>query len=85
MFLTIVFLVSLAYILYHQKVLQRAYFEKIKFNKGDRLMKIYNAEGVVVLRGHLGTTLRSGMAYPCLAQDERQDGSICLEWMNRVR
>ncbi|KAF2901313.1 hypothetical protein ILUMI_04874 [Ignelater luminosus] len=85
LFLMIVFLVSLAYILYQQKVLQRAYFEKIKFNKVDRLIKIYNTEGIDVIRGRLGTTMNYDKVHSCLPTDERNDGSICLEWMNRAR
>ncbi|KAF5289192.1 hypothetical protein FQR65_LT00078 [Abscondita terminalis] len=85
LFLTIVFLVTLAYVLYQQKVLQRAYFEKIKFNKGDRVMKIYNADGMDAIRGRLGIKMNYKEAHSCMPTDERKDGSICLEWMDRAR
>ncbi|XP_018320053.1 myogenesis-regulating glycosidase isoform X2 [Agrilus planipennis] len=85
LFLTIVALVGLAYILYQQQVLRRAYFEKIKFSQNDRVINIYNNEGIEVLRGRLGTTLNYNKAFPCLRTDEKADGSICLEWMNHAR
>ncbi|XP_017773034.1 PREDICTED: uncharacterized family 31 glucosidase KIAA1161 isoform X2 [Nicrophorus vespilloides] len=85
LFLTIVLLVGLAYVLYHQKVLQRAYFDKIKFSKVQRIIKIYNAEGVDIVQGRLGTTLNYDKVLPCLAEDDRNDGSICMEWMHRAR
>ncbi|KAF5283626.1 hypothetical protein FQA39_LY17275 [Lamprigera yunnana] len=85
LFLTIVFLVTLAYVLYQQKILQRAYFEKIKFNTVDRAIKIYNTDGADVIRGRLGTTMNYKEAHSCLPTDEREDGSICLEWMDRAR
>lgn len=85
LFLTVIFLVGLAYVLYQQKVLQRAYFDKIKFNKAKRVMKIFNADGVEIIKGRLGTTLNYDKVYPCLPQDDRGDGSICMEWMERAR
>lgn len=86
LFLAIIFLVGVAYILYQQKVLQRAYFDKIKFNKVKRIMKIYNVEGTdVIIRGRLGTTFQYDKVHPCLPEDDRNDGSICLEWMDRSR
>ncbi|KAK9736668.1 Glycosyl hydrolases family 31 [Popillia japonica] len=85
LFLVVVFLVGLAYVLYHQKLLQRAYFEKIKFNKAKREMKIFNIAGDIVIRGNLGTTIGYDKVHPCLPSDTRQDGSICFEWMERSR
>lgn len=85
LFLIIVFLVGLAYILYQQKVLQRVYFEKIKFNKAKREIKIFNSEGDTVILGNLGTTIGYDKVYPCLPSDTRHDGSICFEWMERSR
>lgn len=86
LFLAIIFLVGVAYILYQQKVLQRAYFEKIKFNKVKRIMKIYDNDGTnVIIKGRLGTTLSYDKVHPCLAANDRNDGSICLEWMERAR
>ncbi|XP_031337819.1 myogenesis-regulating glycosidase isoform X1 [Photinus pyralis] len=85
LFLTIIFLVTLAYVLYQQKVLQRAYFEKIKFNKAARLIEIYNLDGINSIRGRLGITMNYKQAHSCLPADERNDGSICFEWMDRAR
>lgn len=86
LFLAIIFLVGVAYILYQQKVLQRAYFDKIKFNKVKRIMKIYNSDGTdVIIKGRLGTTLYYDKVHPCLIENDRNDGSICLEWMQRAR
>lgn len=85
LFLVIVFLVVLAYVLYHQQVLTRAYFEKIKFNKAKRVIRIFNTEGIEIINGRLGTTINYDTVYPCLDEDFATDGSICLEWMNRAR
>ncbi|XP_044259481.1 myogenesis-regulating glycosidase isoform X1 [Tribolium madens] len=85
LFITIVVLIFCAYFLYHQKVLQKAYFQKIKFNKIKRLMKIYNTEGVEIIRARLGTTIKYDKALPCLPIDEKHDGSICFEWMGNAR
>ncbi|KRT82076.1 glycoside hydrolase, partial [Oryctes borbonicus] len=85
LFIVIVFLVGLAYVLYQQKLLQRAYFEKIKFNKAKREIKIFNSEGDIVIRGNLGTMIGYDKVHSCLPSDSRQDGSICFEWMERSR
>ncbi|XP_066262910.1 myogenesis-regulating glycosidase isoform X2 [Euwallacea similis] len=85
LFITIVVLICCAYFLYNQKVLAKAYFERIKFNKNKRLMKIYNKDGTELLNARLGTTINYDKVLPCLPQDERRDGSICLEWMDRAR
>ncbi|KAL3277390.1 hypothetical protein HHI36_012739 [Cryptolaemus montrouzieri] len=84
LFITIVFLVSFAYVLYHQKVLHRAYFEKIKFNHIKRLMKIFNSEGQEIINANLGLTLNVDAVHPCLPKDQVEH-SICLEWMQRAR
>lgn len=85
MFLIIVFLVGLAYVLYHQQVLTRAYFEKIKFNKDKRVIRIFNTDGIEIINGRLGTTIDYDTVYPCLDDHIKDDGSICLEWMDRAR
>lgn len=54
LFLCIVFFVGFAYIMYHQQVLAGAYFEKIKFSKGNREIKVFNKEGAEIMNGHLG-------------------------------
>lgn len=54
LFLIIVFLVGYAYIMYHQKVLTRLYFDKVKFNKAERTIRIYNQRGHESISGKLG-------------------------------
>lgn len=56
LFLTIVFLVGYAYIMYHSKVLAHLYFDKVKFDKVKRFIKIYNENGNEMLTGSLGMT-----------------------------
>ncbi|KAJ8965872.1 hypothetical protein NQ314_003852 [Rhamnusium bicolor] len=85
LFITIIVLIVTAYFLYHQKILAKAYFEKIKFNKVKRHMKIYNNEGVEIVLARLGTTINYDKVFPCLPMDKKKDGSICLEWMHRAR
>lgn len=85
LFITIVVLICCAYFLYHQKILAKAYFEKIKFNKDKRIMKIFNNDGIEIINARLGTTLNFNKVLPCLPHDDRHDGSICLEWMDKGR
>lgn len=85
LFFLIVFLVSFAYVLYEQKVLQKAYFEKIKLNNVQRIMKIFNDDGKEAFTAKLGTTLNYDTVNPCLPEDQLKDGSICMEWMHRAR
>ncbi|XP_060526569.1 myogenesis-regulating glycosidase isoform X2 [Cylas formicarius] len=85
LFITIVVLICSAYFLYHQKILAKAYFEKIKFNKDKRIMKIFNTDGVEIIHARLGTTINFDKVLPCLEMDQRNDGSICMEWMYRAR
>nr|CAD7594626.1 unnamed protein product [Timema genevievae] len=85
MFLCIVFLVGFAHVFYHQQVLQRAYFHLIRFNNEERIVRLYNDAGVEILHGNLGTFLNYETAYKCLEHNQKTDGSVCLEWMNRAR
>ncbi|XP_063225903.1 myogenesis-regulating glycosidase isoform X2 [Bacillus rossius redtenbacheri] len=85
LFLCIVFLVGFAHVYYHQQVLQRAYFEFIRFNHEERVVRVYNDAGAEVLLGDLGTMLRPGRGHNCLVRDQRSDGSVCLEWMHQAR
>ncbi|XP_073978465.1 myogenesis-regulating glycosidase isoform X2 [Rhodnius prolixus] len=85
LFLAIVFLVGFAHVFYHQQVLQRAYFEKIRFNKEERVVRLFNNEGVEIALGYLGVDLPSGdTVYHCLPKDQKPD-MVCLEWMHRAR
>ncbi|XP_018567026.1 myogenesis-regulating glycosidase isoform X2 [Anoplophora glabripennis] len=83
--IAIIVLIVTAYFLYSQKILAKAYFEKIKFNKLKRHMRIYNNLGNELLFAKLGTTIRYEKVLPCLPTNKRHDGSICLEWMHRAR
>lgn len=58
LFLIIVFLVGYAYIMYHQKVLTRLYFNTVKFDKGDRSIRIYNYRGQETISGKLGMLVK---------------------------
>ncbi|XP_054285372.1 myogenesis-regulating glycosidase isoform X2 [Macrosteles quadrilineatus] len=86
MFLTVVFLVGFAHVFYHQQVLQRAYFDRIRFNNMERLVRVFNFEGQEIALGYLGTELpETYRVFDCLPQHERDDGSVCMEWMNLAR
>ncbi|XP_030756966.1 myogenesis-regulating glycosidase [Sitophilus oryzae] len=84
LFVVIIVLISCAYTLYNQKILAKAYFERIKLNKNNRIMMIYNNDASEVVHARLGTTINSVNVLPCLPHDER-NGSICMEWMDRAR
>ncbi|KAK7791068.1 hypothetical protein R5R35_007157 [Gryllus longicercus] len=84
LFLCIVFLVGFAYVFYHQQVLQRAYFPKIRFNNKDRVVRIYNEKDNEVLVGFLGQDLGHDTAFACLPRDQIQEAA-CMEWMHKAR
>ncbi|KAJ8985628.1 hypothetical protein NQ317_015123 [Molorchus minor] len=75
---------SLASLL-REKIQPRRTSKKIKFNKVNRHMKIYNNEGVEIILAKLGVTINYDKVLSCLPADQRKDGSICLEWMHRAR
>ncbi|KAK6631555.1 hypothetical protein RUM44_006083 [Polyplax serrata] len=85
LFLCIVFLVAFAHVFYHQQVLQRAYFERIRFNNEEKIVRMYDNDGEELLSGYLGTTINSNLVFKCLKRDEYNDGSVCMEWMHRAR
>ncbi|XP_050517920.1 myogenesis-regulating glycosidase [Diabrotica virgifera virgifera] len=85
LFTTIIVLIVTAYFLYQQKVLAKVYFGNMKLNKAKRTVKIFNDEGEDVVKLHLGTTLNYDNVLNCLPADNRDDGSLCLEWMHRAR
>lgn len=86
LFLTIVFLVGFAHVFYHQQVLQRAYFDRIRFNNMERLVRVFNVERQEIALGYLGTELPdTDRVYNCLPENERSDGSVCMEWMHHAR
>lgn len=85
LFLVIVFLVGYAYIAYHQKVAARSYFDRVKFDKETRSIKIFNEKGTVLIKGRMGLPIPPGNPYSCLAENMKDDGSVCLEWNERAR
>ncbi|XP_039314265.1 uncharacterized protein LOC105203071 isoform X2 [Solenopsis invicta] len=85
LFLCIVFLVGFAHIYYTQHVLQRAYFDKFRFNKNERVMRVYSSTGAEIVAARLGEGIPPNTGvYPCLPHHLRQD-SVCLEWLQQTR
>ncbi|XP_016768463.1 uncharacterized protein LOC726210 isoform X2 [Apis mellifera] len=85
LFLCVVFLVGFAHIYYTQHVLQRAYFDKFRFNKNQRVMHVYSGTGVEVISARLGEGISADTGvFPCLSHYQRED-SVCLEWLQQAR
>ncbi|GAB1860084.1 Uncharacterized family 31 glucosidase KIAA1161 [Camponotus japonicus] len=84
LFLCVVFLVGFAHIYYNQYVLQRAYFDKFRFNKNERVMTVYSSTGAEIIAARLGEGIPETGVYPCLPHHQRQD-SVCLEWLQQTR
>ncbi|XP_014207485.1 myogenesis-regulating glycosidase isoform X2 [Copidosoma floridanum] len=85
LFLCIIFLVGFAHVYYNQHVLQRAYFDKFRFNKNERLMHVYNSHGLEILSARLGVDIPSGAGvFSCLSEHQRPD-KYCLEWLGHSR
>ncbi|XP_069682510.1 myogenesis-regulating glycosidase isoform X2 [Periplaneta americana] len=85
LFLCIVFLVGFAYVFYHQQVLQRAYFESIRFNNEERVVRVFSNEGQEIMFGYLGMELGGDRAFPCLPHNILDDKIVCMEWMDKAR
>lgn len=86
LFLTISFLVGFAHVFYHQQVLQRAYFDRIRFNKEERLVRVFDSESGLIALGYLGVQLPdTDRVFHCLPNDQKSDGSVCMEWLNHAR
>ncbi|CAB0039789.1 unnamed protein product [Trichogramma brassicae] len=85
LFLCIVFLVGFAHIYYTQHVLQRAYFDKFRFNKNERQMHVYNSAGGEIVSARLGVGIPGDVGvFPCLPEHELAD-KVCLEWRGHSR
>ncbi|KAK9296267.1 hypothetical protein QLX08_009689 [Tetragonisca angustula] len=85
LFLCVVFLVGFAHIYYTQHVLQRAYFDKFRFNKNERVMHVYSSTGAEVIAARLGNDIPADTGvFPCLSHYQKQD-SVCLEWLQQAR
>ncbi|XP_037726255.1 myogenesis-regulating glycosidase isoform X3 [Drosophila subpulchrella] len=86
MFFMIIFLIGYAYVAYHQQMLTKSYFQKIKFNSHDRIFRILSHEDKEVISGQLGVTLGFDTApFHCLEENRRSDGSVCIEWNGVAR
>ncbi|XP_016941944.3 myogenesis-regulating glycosidase isoform X1 [Drosophila suzukii] len=86
MFFMIIFLIGYAYVAYHQQMLTKSYFQKIKFNSHDRIFRILSHEDKEVISGQLGVTLGFDTApFHCLEDHRRSDGSVCIEWNGVAR
>ncbi|XP_037934529.1 myogenesis-regulating glycosidase isoform X2 [Teleopsis dalmanni] len=86
MFCIIVSLIGYAYVGYHEHILTKSHFDKIKFSSKDRSFHIMNYDYKVVISGKLGTTLGSETRpYSCLEDHRKYDGSVCLEWSGHSR
>ncbi|CAD6207348.1 GSCOCG00010182001-RA-CDS [Cotesia congregata] len=85
LFLCVIFLVGFAHIYYTQNVLQRAYFEKFRFNKNQRVLHVYSSTGAETVSGKLGNGIPEDTGvFPCLPNDQKSD-SVCLEWLHYSR
>ncbi|XP_011340257.1 uncharacterized protein LOC105281033 isoform X2 [Ooceraea biroi] len=85
LFLCVVFLVGFAHIYYTQHVLQRAYFEKFRLNKNERVMRVYSNTGAEIIAARFGEGIPPDTGvYPCLPHHQKQD-SVCLEWLQQTR
>ncbi|CAG9790736.1 unnamed protein product [Diatraea saccharalis] len=86
MFLAVVFFVGFAYVLYHQQAATKAYFNNVQFNEPKKLIRIFNADEVEILRARLAVSHQGkSEVYPCLPEHQHHDGSICLEWLHSLR
>lgn len=85
LFLVIVFLVGYAYVMYNQKLLNKSYFESIKFHKKTRRFRLLDGKGMDLLTGELGTSLSVEQPYNCLPENLKADGSVCYEWTSKAR
>ncbi|XP_034946415.1 myogenesis-regulating glycosidase-like isoform X2 [Chelonus insularis] len=85
LFICVIFLVGFAHIYYTQNVLQRAYFEKFRFNKNERLLHVYNSAGLEIVSARLGNGIPTDTGvFPCLPHHQKSD-SVCLEWLHYSR
>lgn len=85
LFLTVAWLIGSAHYIYYHKVLKKPYYDRVNFNKVKRDMRIHNADGSEIIHSRLGVSLNYDKVFPCLPEDDRDDGSTCLEWMDRAR
>ncbi|KAL1454114.1 hypothetical protein WDU94_010398 [Cyamophila willieti] len=85
LFLVISLLVGFAHVLYQQHSLQIGYFERLRFNRDTRQIRVHSLDHTPIALGFLGVGLRaSEKVYPCLEQDQLKD-TVCMEWIHKAR
>uniref|UniRef100_A0A8D8R9D1 Uncharacterized family 31 glucosidase KIAA1161 n=1 Tax=Cacopsylla melanoneura TaxID=428564 RepID=A0A8D8R9D1_9HEMI len=85
LFLIISLLVGFAHVLYQQHSLQIGYFERLRFNRDTRQIRVHSLDHTPIALAYLGVGLRaSEKVYPCLEQDQWKD-SVCMEWIHKAR
>lgn len=85
LFLVIVFLIGYAYIMYNQKVLAKLYFDRIKFDKEMRTIRVFDAKDQTVISGRLGLMPIGSRPFRCLDDTNLDPGTLCLEWDGLAR
>ncbi|KAJ2949760.1 hypothetical protein O0L34_g15691 [Tuta absoluta] len=86
MFTALIIYICFAYGLYRQKAATKAYFSNVQFNEPKRLIRIYNKEDVEIFKASLAVGIKEkSKAYPCLKEQNKPDGSKCMEWLNYFR
>lgn len=86
LFLVIVFLIGYAYIMYNQKVLAKLYFDRIKFDKEFRKIRVYDdAKEQELISGSLGLMPLASKPFRCLKETNLDPGTLCLEWDGLAR
>lgn len=65
---------------------QRAFFERMRVNAEERVVRVFDGRGRRVLTGRLGLHLGDARAFPCLSEHRPADpDALCLEWTRRGR
>lgn len=69
--------------MYNHKIMSRLYFENIKFNNENRLLRVFDGKGGDVLSGNLGVPLGTNKPFAC--REKPKDGSACWEWTQQAK
>lgn len=76
------FQVGYAYIMYNHKIMSRLYFENIKFNQENRLLRVFDSKGNDVLSGSIGLPLGNAKPFKCREMPEE---GVCWEWTKQAK
>lgn len=68
--------------MYNHKIMSRLYFENIKFNQENRLLRVFDSKGSDVLSGSLGVPLGNAKPFKC---QEKPDEGVCWEWTKTAK